>query len=320
MSNCTTERNGTATPFGLHGKLHVKGTQLTDAHDNPVQLRGLSTHNLSNFPEFVNKEAITQMVDEWKISIFRLAMYSGFADELYGYADGDDAHREELEALIMKAVQITAELGIYVMIDWHILLDCDPNMHTDMALHFFKKMCPLLKEYDHVIYEICNEPNEDTTWAQICNYANTVIPAIKAIDDTKVIIVGTPKWSQRVDEAAAAPLPYDNLLYTLHFYADTHKKELRDLMEKAIKDGLPIFVTEFGVCRADGAGEINEEETNIWIALLNRYKISYLMWNLSNKDETSAIIAPACNKTSGFTEEDLSPAGRLFLQLMQNNF
>lgn len=318
MANCATERNGNVTPFGLHGRLHVKGTQLVDAHNEPCQLRGLSTHNLSNFPEFVNREAITQMVDEWGISVFRLAMYSGFADDLYGYADGDDAHREELETLILKAVEITADLGIYVMIDWHILLDYDPNMHTDMALHFFRKMCPLLKKYDHIIYEICNEPNEDTTWEQICNYANTVIPAIKEIDDTKIIIVGTPKWSQRVDEAAAAPLPYDNLLYTLHFYADTHKKELRDLMEKAIKDGLPIFVTEFGVCRADGAGDINEEETNIWLALLNRYNISYLMWNLSNKDETSAIIAPTCKKTSGFTEEDLSPAGLLFLRLIKN--
>ncbi len=318
MITCATIRNNAATPFGLHGKLHVQGTQLMDEHNNPCQLRGLSTHNLSNYPEYVNEAAITQMADEWKISVFRLAMYSGDADGFQGYATGDDAHREDLEALILKAAEITAKLGIYLVIDWHCLLDPDPNTYVDMAVHFFRKMCPALKNYDHIIYEICNEPNGDTTWEDICRYAGTVIPAIKAIDDGKVIVVGTPKWSQRVDAAAAAPLSYDNLIYTLHFYADTHKEELRSIMEKAIEDGLPIFVTEFGICAADGAGVINHAETELWLRTLNRLNISYIMWNLSNKDETSAIIAPGCSKTSGFTEGDLTPTGRVFLKLMTN--
>lgn len=319
MTTCATIRNNAATPFGLHGKLHVQGTQLMDEHNDPCQLRGLSTHNLSNYPKYVNEAALTQMVDEWKINVFRLAMYSGDADGFPGYATGDDAHREELEDLIQKAAEITAKLGIYLIIDWHCLLDPDPNTYVDMAVHFFQNMCLILKDYDHIIYEICNEPNGDTTWKDICRYADTVIPAIKAIDDSKVIIVGTPKWSQRVDEAAAAPLSYDNLIYTLHFYADTHKEELRIIMENAIADGLPIFVSEFGICAADGAGAINLEETNLWLQTLNRHNISYLMWNLSNKDETSAIITPACSKTSGFTEEDLSLSGREFLKIMTNS-
>lgn len=318
MNTCATKRNNMATPFGLHGKLHVRGTQLVDEHNNPCQLRGLSTHNLSNYPEFVNEAALTQMADEWKISVFRLAMYSSDADGFQGYATGDDAHREALEALIQQAVEITAKLGIYLMIDWHCLLDSDPNTYIDMAVRFFQKICPVFKDYDHIIYEICNEPNGDTTWKDICRYADTVIPAIQAIDDSKVIAVGTPKWSQRVDAAAAAPLSYDNLIYSLHFYADTHKKELRDIMEKAIENGLPIFVTEFGICAADGAGAVNLEETKLWLRALNRHGISYIMWNLSNKDETSAIIAPSCSKTSKFCEEDLTPTGREFLKIMVN--
>lgn len=318
MTTCATIRNNTTTPFGLHGKLHVQGTQLVDEHNLPCQLRGLSTHNLSNYPEYVNEAALTQMADEWKISVFRLAMYSGDADGFHGYATGDDAHRESLEDLIQAAAEITAKLGIYLIVDWHCLLDPDPNTYIDMSVHFFQKMCSIFKNYDHILYEICNEPNGDTTWEDICRYADTVIPAIKAIDDSKVIIVGTPKWSQRVDAAAAAPLSYDNLLYTLHFYADTHKEELRSIMEQAMKDGLPIIVSEFGICAADGAGAINLEETNQWLGALNRHNISYIMWNLSNKDETSAIISPACRKTSGFTKEDLSPTGREFLNLMVN--
>lgn len=305
-----TERNGMKTPFGVHGKLHVEGAKLMDEHQNICQLKGISTHNISLYPEYVNETCVTQLTDKFGMSAFRIAMYSAEADEVKGYADGDDAHRAKLEKLVIASADICAKLGIYLIVDWHILLDFDPNMHTDMAIHFFKNVCPALKKYDNVIYEICNEPNMDTTWAQITTYANQVIPTIREIDPDKVIIVGTPVWSQRVDEAAKAPLDYPNLVYTLHFYADTHKENLRNLMVDAIKDGLPVFVSEFGICDASGNGPINDEETNKWIELMNKYNVSYILWNLSNKAETSAILAPTCTVTGDFSDADFSECGK----------
>lgn len=315
MTICT-QRNGTMTPFGFHGKLHVEGTLLLDEKNEPCPLRGVSTHNLSNYPKYINRDVFTQMADEWHITVIRLAMYSDLADGFHGYADGDDAHREELEDLIMKGVEYAADLGIYVLIDWHCLFDYDPNMHTDMAIHFFEKMCRKLAGYDHVIYEICNEPNQETTWEDIKKYANKVIPVIRKEDPDKVIIVGTPVWSQDVDIAAQSPLDIPNIMYTLHFYADTHREPLRDKMKAAIAAGLPIFVTEFGLCDASGSGPINEEQTNLWLKLLNENHISYVMWNLSNKDETSAFLAPTCTKEFDWKEEDLSACGKMIKTYM----
>ena len=74
--------------------------------------------------------------------------------------------------------------------------------------------------------------------------------------------------------------------------------------------GLPIFVTEYGICDASGNGGIDEAEANRWIEALNQHGISYVAWNLSNKNETSAIFNSSCGKTSGFTDEDLSASGR----------
>lgn len=310
MFQCTTTRNNKTTPFGVHGKLHVEGAKLLDEHQNICQLKGISTHNISLYPEYVNEACITQMTDKFNISIFRIAMYSAEADGVCGYSDGDDAHRAKLEQMILDSVKICAKLGIYIIVDWHILLDYDPNMHTDMAIQFFKNISPKLKEYDNVIYEICNEPNMDTTWRQVKKYANQVIPVIREIDPDKVIIVGTPLWSQRVDLAAKTPLDYPNLIYTLHFYADTHKRALRNRMVKALESGLPIFVSEFGICDASGNGPINDKETQKWIDLMNEHKISYILWNLSNKDETSAILVPTCTATSDFSEEDFSECGK----------
>ena len=120
-----------------------------------------------------------------------------------------------------------------------------------------------------------------------------------------------------MDEAADAPLDYENIMYTLHFYADTHRDKLRDKFKYARSKDLPVFVTEFGVGRADGDGDINEEQSEIWINLLNEEKISHIIWNLSNKDETSSIISAKCDKTSGFTDEDLSPCGLMMKSIMR---
>ncbi len=313
---CTTERNGKKTPFGINGPLHIEGTSLTGSNGKPVQLRGLSTHNLNNYPEYVNIDAIRQFADEWGISVFRLAMYSGAADGFDGYADGDDAHRTMLEDLILKGVRYAAELGIYVIVDWHILLDSDPNIHADMAEHFFKSICPKLKAYDNVLYEICNEPNVGADWDAIKRYSDRIIPVIRGIDPDKVIIVGTPNWSQEVDKPAADPLPYKNIAYTLHFYADTHRDELRSKMDKAIEAGICVFISEFGVCDAAGSGAINREQTDLWMEAAKKHNTSYVAWNLSNKDETSAFLKPSCDKLSDWTEDDYSEGGKYVKKCM----
>ena len=322
MNNISTLRNDKTTFFGKHGKLHVSGKHLLDSNNNIVQLRGISTHNLSSFPQYVNIETFKWFVDTFNVSVIRLAMYSDFADGDNGYSDGTDEHRSELISLILKGVDICSKLGIYCLIDWHILFDYNPLMNKDMSVDFWKRICPLLKESDNVIYEICNEPNmnlktkETATWYDIKTYSNEIIPLIRSIDEDKIIIVGTPIWSQNVNEAADSPLDYDNIMYSLHFYADTHKEELRKKMYYALDKELPIFVTEFGPCDALGDGIINDKETNIWLDALNKELISFIDWNLSNKDETSAIIKPSCDKLENFTADDLSASGLLLKDIL----
>jgi endoglucanase len=81
-------------------------------------------------------------------------------------------------------------------------------------------------------------------------------------------------------------------------------------MVNAINAGLPIFVSEYGTCDASGNGAIDEKQANAWVEEMDRYGVSYVAWNLSNKNETSALISSGCNKTSGFAWEDLSASGK----------
>lgn len=308
-------RNGKTTVYGQYGALKVEGVHLVDKNGNAVQLKGVSTHNINSFPQFVNDDAIEFMADNWGMELYRIAMYSAFADGDDGYADGTDEHRAELEAMILRSVKKCAELGIYCMVDWHILFDYNPNMHKDMAIRFFEKMSAALKDYDNVIYEICNEPNEDCTWEEIKNYAEEVIPVIRKNVPDSVIVCGTPKWSQNVDEAADNALAFENVMYALHFYATTHKQWLRDKADYAMSKGIAIYVTEYGICDAAGSGDIDYEETDRWLAYLNKNAISYSIWNLSNKDETSAMIDKTCDKVTGWSKEELSESGKWFVGL-----
>lgn len=132
-----------------------------------------------------------------------------------------------------------------------------------------------------------------------------------------MILVGTPNWSQYVDQALADSITgYENIMYTFHFYAATHRDDMRQNVQNVVNAGLPVFVSEFGICDASGNGGIDEEQSGKWIKMLNDNQISYVIWNLSNKNETSSLISSACNKFSGFTVNDLSECGKWFLKLM----
>lgn len=320
VNNQNSNTEGTAmngkTPVEAYGALQVKGNRLMDEKGNQVQLKGISTHGISWYPQYVNEDFFRQMRDEWNVEVVRLAMYTA---EYNGYCVGDEGNKQNLKNVISEGVNHATNLGMYVIIDWHILSDSNPLQNKEEAKKFFAEMAERYQGYDNVIYEICNEPNSGAGWSDIKTYANEVIPVIRENDKDAIILVGTPNWSQFVNEAAADPITgYDNLMYVLHFYADTHRDDLRNTLQNAYNQGLPIFVSEFGICDASGNGAINVEEANKWIDLMDQNGISYCIWNLSNKDESSAFFKVDCNKSSGFTSEDLSEEALWYLDVLKD--
>lgn len=288
--------------------LKVKGTKLVNAKGKTVQLKGVSTHGLSWFPEYVNQKSFDHMKKKWKANTVRLALYTS---DYNGYCTGDAANRKALEKRIDKGVQYATKAGMYVIIDWHILNDNNPKIYEKEAIAFFKKMASKYKKHTNVLYEICNEPNGGTSWETIKSYAKKVVKAIRSKDKKAVIIIGTPNWSQDVDIVADSPIKgYKNLMYTLHFYAGTHGEDLRTKAKTALEKGLPLFVTEFGISDASGNGVLNKKEGAKWMKFLKSKKIGYVGWNLSNKEESSAILKSSCKKSFGWKEKDLSPWGK----------
>ena len=294
-----------STPFGQHGALHVENGKLTDENGNTVQLYGMSTHGIAWFPQYINYDSFRTLRDDWNTNCIRLAMYTA---EYGGYCAGGD--KEQLKQLVRDGVSYATELGMYVIVDWHILSDYDPNQNKDEAIAFFREMAEVFADNDNVLYEICNEPNGGTSWDSIKSYAEEVIPVIRAQKPDAVILVGTPTWSQEIDKAAASPLDDSNVLYTLHFYAGTHKDDLRNRLETCVQNGLPVFVSEFGMCDASGNGTNDFVSTTKWLDLLNKYQISFCCWNLANKDESSSVFKASSTALSDWTDDDFNESGR----------
>ena len=296
--------------------LKVQGTKIVDASGKVIQLNGISTHGLSWFPDYVNKESFKQIHDEWDANVIRLAMYTS---EYNGYCAG--GNKEELKKLIHKGVELATAEGMYVIIDWHILSDSNPNQNKAEAIAFFSEMSKKYSSYTNIIYEICNEPNGSCTWSgDVKPYALEVIKAIRENDDDALIIVGTPTWSQDVDIAANDPIKgYNNIVYALHFYAATHKEWIQQKLENAVKKGLPVIVSEFSICDASGSGSNDISSANKWMEILDKYDIGFVGWNLSNKNETSAIILNWCNKLSDWEEWEISESGKWLINQLKNH-
>ena len=297
---------GNQTAVEQYGRLQVAGTFLCGEHGEKVLLKGVSTHGISLYPQYINRAAFATF-QSWGANVIRLAMYT---KEEKGYLeDGDQA---AIRQLIADGVQYATELGLYVLIDWHNLSDNDPNANIDEAKIFWQEMSARYKNHKNVIYEICNEPNgTEVTWAKVRNYAQQIIPIIRANDTQAVILVGTPTWSQDVEEAAKDPITGDdNLMYVLHFYAATHGQALRDKANEALGKGLPIFISEFGICDASGNGVIDYEEADRWMDFAKEHSIGYICWNISNKDESSAYFTPDSLSLSDWQEAELRETGK----------
>ncbi|RLM26555.1 1,3-beta-glucanase [Brenneria alni] len=298
-----------ATPVQIHGQLSIANGRLVGMSGEPVQLKGMSSHGLQWYGDYVNQDVMKWLRDDWGISVFRAAMYTAEG----GYIDNPSVANK-----VKEAVAAAQSLGVYIIIDWHILSDGNPNTYKTEAKDFFSDMAGLYGSSPNVIYEIANEPNGNVTWNEhIRPYALEVTQTIREKDPDNIIIVGTGTWSQDVHDAADNPLPDANTMYALHFYAGTHGQFLRDRIDYAQSLGAPIFVSEWGTSGASGSDGPFLPESQTWIDFLNNHGISWVNWSLADKSEASAALAPGASTSGGWTEAELSASGKFVRELIR---
>jgi endoglucanase len=300
---------GGSTPVGINGQLHVCGVNLCNQYNRPIQLRGMSTHGIQWFSKCYNNASLDALANDWKSDLFRIAMYvqeQGYETDPAGFTSRVNSYVDMAEAR-----------GMYALIDFHTLTPGDPNYNIDRAKTFFASVAARNAAKKNVIYEIANEPN-GVSWSAIKNYAEQVIPVIRAADPDAVIIVGTRGWSSlgvsdgsSETEVVNNPVNATNIMYAFHFYAASHKDNYRAAVSRAAAK-LPLFVTEFGTVSATGGGTMDRASSTAWLDLLDQLKISYANWTYSDANESSAAFKPGtCNGTDYSSSGVLTESGAL---------
>lgn len=284
-------------PVKRYGQLQVIGKHLCDSAGNPIQLRGLSTHGIQYFPEFYTEELVKSLARDWNCDVLRVASYinEGQWNPHGTYLDNPTHWHEYIDEIVDWA----DKYDIYIIIDWHVLAPGDPNYFKDEAKEFWKYMTEKHGNKKHVIFEICNEPNDVgswdgsipdkvVTWPMIKEYADEIMQIIRK-SASNVTLVGTPKWGSRPDHVINNPVEFSNIMYTAHFYAADHGESYREYIQTALDNEIPMFISEFGLQEASGYGPNDFQSSTEWLEFLNKNRISWINWNLSNDMRSSAI-------------------------------
>ncbi len=288
------------------GQLKVKSGQLSDADGNAVMLRGVSLGWHNWWPRFYNDSAVKWLKDDWNVNIVRAAMG---IDPNGAYLDKPDFAIEKMKAVIDAAI----EEDLYVIIDWH-----SHKLHLNEAKAFFAEMAKTYGQHPHVIYELYNEPIDDS-WEEVKAYSEAIITEIRKHDPDNIILVGSPTWSQDLHLVAQNPiLNQENIMYVLHFYAGTHKESLRNRAEAALNAGLPIFVSECAGMEASGDGAIDQASWNTWLNWMESKKVSWIAWSIADKDETCSMLLPSAAATGGWTPAQIKPWGQLIREILKS--
>lgn len=266
----------------------------------PVTLRGMSLFWSQWKPQFYNARAIDWIATDWHATIIRAAVA---ATGPGSYETDPGAQLRRAETVIDAAVAA----GIYVIVDWHAH---DPK--PEEAQRFFSAIAQRYRGVPNLIYETWNEPLPKYGWGSVIKpYHVQVIGAIRTIDPGAFVVAGTRSWAQDVDGAAADPLPFPNVAYTLHFYAATHKAELRRKADLALSRGAALFVTEYGTTAANGDAPIDAAETRKWWKWCEARGISYVNWSLADKAESSAALKPGAAADGKWPTGQLTVTGTL---------
>lgn len=296
-----------------NGSLSIQGKHVVNKKGEIVSFAGNSLFWSNDYYKghsFYNKEVLAWLQKDWKSNIIRIPMAADPTVE-DSYVHDAQQNIQKVDVVVRAAI----ELGMYVIIDWH---SQHAEQNESQAIAFFEIMAKKYGQYPNVIYEIYNEPLK-VSWDQVIKpYAEHVIAAIRKIDPDNIIVVGTPHWSQDVDIVSKNPIKgYPNIAYTLHFYAGSHKEWLLNKTQKAIDNGLPIIVTEWGTVNANGGGKVDHEFTEKWMKFCKDNQLTHCNWSVHDKEEGASILESGANEKGGWKEEDLTESGKLVRSIIQ---
>lgn len=313
------------------GELKLVGNVLCTENGRPVQLRGWTTHGQQwSCIHCYDDEVDFKAMKASGANAVRLSMYAYGTEPTY-------------QAWIKNCIDFTARLGMYAIVDWVCNTPGNPKEHLHYAPEtFFGDIAEYVnsKDYHHVLYEICGDPNydpaeysADSLWNATKDYASIVLPEIEKKNPDAVVIIGTPKnndtaFGFHLECPYKNPITYKNLNIMYSFTPNVGDKEtageeaaswLEYLASYIPK--LPIFVTEWRTTDSYNYN-FSEDNSNSFLAVCNggntkKIKLSWCNWSWSDEGRDSGALIMSGNYSD---PKSYSTSGRYIIsQLRKGN-
>lgn len=261
-----------------------------------IQLRGMSMFWSQWSGNYWNADVVNWLASDFQVSLIRAAMG---VEEGCSYLCSPAAEKAKMIAVVNASIAA----GIYVMIDWHAHY---AEESVPQARAFFDEMARTYGSYPNVLWETYNEPKQQDWGSVIKPYHEQIVPVIRA-HSQNIITLGTRFWSQEVDVACSNPVAGSNLAYTIHFYAQIHKGELRSKVQTALNRGCAIFCSEWGT----GFDFLDLGSAQEWLNFFGPLAISSANWGVYDKaGEENAALTAGASSTGGWSDSELTQSGK----------
>jgi len=307
----TTDYISTVEYSDYHGPLHVDGAHLKNQYNEVVQLQGPVLCSTVSRKDFYSRTCM-KAVKNWGCNIVKGGLSTMIME--------DDAR-----ANMFETFDNIIDLGMYVdIIAW--IGDINNEQNVENAKDYFTAVATRYKDCPYVMYEICNEPQAN--WDEITVYANILIPLIRAIDDDAIIIVDTEDACGKPVCAVGKELPYDNILYSWHYYTpksqnceDASWAGGRRGVVEAAENGLPMIATEVSAGSADDTRHTPEDFERA-MRIMDKYQISYVYYFLfgAKEENTLGMINGMENFSATGDEKYINRNGWYFRDILNKKY
>lgn len=304
--------------YFFRGKPTKSEKYLVGEDGKQLEIRGVGTHGLLQYSNLHSLEAIRSL-RAFGVNCIRISVY--LEDYTFLNSDGIKAYGylskpTESKAEIEKIVGYCEQLGMYVILDWHIYSwgagSGTGIFHQTEATEFFTYFCNLYKDKPFVMYEIANEPNHTTT-AETLPYITAMHTLIHSIVDDPIIVMGKCSDSMEVLHDTLAANGMGDIFLSCHAYSTSVDV---DRYKEWWDKGYPLFNTEWGNSQSSGDGDRVDGRTTALLKYYHREKIPNSIWKFTDQVMTTALLKNRGSINSpyysnGFMEADLSPNGTL---------
>jgi len=245
--------------------LSTAGSVIVDSDGNQVILHGVNRSGLEydKGGNLMNEAEIAYICNDWGADIIRIPFNQEWimTDEVY-------------VNMLDEVINWIKMNGAYVLLDlqWRDTIVKIPSIPDSEAINMWIKLATKYSEDPAILYDIHNETH-DIAFSAWRERAIEIIEGIRSVHPSSLIFVSGMDWANDVSDWAANPLPYDNIVYSVHKYPWSSPENRWDGQFGNYSEQIPMFIGELG----GEEGDINWG--NQLLAYLARKKLGWAAWS-----------------------------------------